>query len=142
MAKKISGYVKLQVPAGQASPSPPIGPALGQAGLNIMDFCKAFNAKTEKLEKGMPCPVVITVFQDKSFEFIVKKPPASFYIKKEVNIKKGSGQTGIADPVATISKEQLLKIAKEKMPDLNTSDPEAASKIIAGTARSMGVEVK
>ena len=142
MAKKITGYVKLQVPAGSASPSPPIGPALGQAGLNIMDFCKAFNAQTEKLEKGMPCPVVITVFQDKSFEFIVKKPPASFYIKKEVNIKKGSGQTGISDPVASISKEQLLKIAQEKMPDLNTSDPEAASKIIAGTARSMGVEVK
>ncbi len=142
MAKKITGYVKLQVPAGSASPSPPIGPALGQAGLNIMEFCKAFNAETEKLEKGMPCPVVITVFQDKSFEFIVKKPPASFYIKKEVNIKKGSGQTGIADPVASISKEQLLKIVKEKMPDLNTSDPEAASKIIAGTARSMGVDVK
>ena len=142
MAKKITGYVKLQVPAGQASPSPPIGPALGQAGLNIMDFCKAFNGQTEKLEKGMPCPVVITVFQDKSFEFIVKKPPASFYIKKEVNIKKGSGQTGIADPVAKISKDQLLKIAAEKMPDLNTSDPEAASKIIAGTARSMGIEVK
>ena len=142
MAKKITGYVKLQVPAGSASPSPPIGPALGQAGLNIMDFCKAFNAQTEKLEKGMPCPVVITVFQDKSFEFIVKKPPASFYIKKEINIKKGSGQTGIAEPIASISKEQLLKIAKEKMPDLNTSDPEAASKIIAGTARSMGVEVK
>ena len=142
MAKKITGYVKLQVPAGQASPSPPIGPALGQAGLNIMDFCKAFNAQTEKLEKGMPCPVVITVFQDKSFEFIVKKPPASFYIKKEVNVKKGSGQTGIAEPITSISKEQLLKIAKEKMPDLNTTDPEAASKIIAGTARSMGIEVK
>ena len=142
MAKKITGYVKLQVPAGSASPSPPIGPALGQAGLNIMDFCKAFNAQTEKLEKGMPCPVVITVFQDKSFEFLVKKPPASYYIKKEVNIKKGSGQTGIADPVASISKEQLIKIAQEKMPDLNTSDTEAASKIIAGTARSMGVEVK
>ena len=142
MAKKITGYVKLQVPAGSASPSPPIGLALGQAGLNIMEFCKAFNAQTEKLEKGMPCPVVITVFQDKSFEFIVKKPPASFYIKKEVNIKKGSGQTGIADPVASISKEQLLKIAQEKMPDLNTTDTEAASKIIAGTARSMGVEVK
>ena len=142
MAKKITGYVKLQVPAAQASPSPPIGPALGQAGLNIMDFCKAFNSQTEKLEKGMPCPVVITVFQDKSFEFIVKKPPASFYIKKEVNLKKGSGQTGIADPVASITKEQLIKIANEKMPDLNTSDLEAASKIIAGTARSMGIEVK
>ena len=142
MAKEITGYVKLQVPAAQASPSPPIGPALGQAGLNIMDFCKTFNAQTEKLEKGMPCPVVITVFQDKSFEFVVKKPPASFYIKKEVNVKKGSGQTGIADPVASITKEQLIKIANEKMPDLNTSDPEAASKIIAGTARSMGIEVK
>ena len=142
MAKKITGYVKLQGPAGSASPSPPIGPALGQAGLNIMDFCKAFNGQTDKMEKGMPCPVVITVFQDKSFEFIIKKPPASFYIKKEINIKKGSGQTGIAEPVASISKEQLLKIAKEKLPDLNTSDPEAASKIIAGTARSMGVEVK
>ena len=142
MAKKITGYVKLQVPAGSASPSPPIGPALGQAGLNIMDFCKAFNTQTEKLEKGMPCPVVITVFQDKSFEFVVKKPPASFYIKKEVNVKKGSGQTGIADPVASITKEQLIKIANEKMPDLNTSDLEAASKIIAGTARSMGIEVK
>ena len=143
MAKKeISGYIKLQINGGQANPAPPVGPALGQRGINIMDFCKAFNGQTEKLEKGMPCPVVITVFQDKSFEFIVKKPPASFYIKKEVNIKKGSGQTGIAEPVASISKEQLLKIAQEKLPDLNTSDLEAASKIIAGTARSMGVEVK
>lgn len=142
MAKKITGYVKLQVPAGSASPSPPIGPALGQAGLNIMDFCKAFNAQTEKLEKGMPCPVVITVFQDKSFEFIVKKPPASFYIKKELNLKKGSGQTGIADPVASITQDQLIKIANEKMVDLNTTDPKAAAKIIAGTARSMGIEIK
>ena len=142
MAKKITGYVKLQVPAGSASPSPPIGPALGQAGLNIMDFCKAFNAQTEKLEKGMPCPVVITVFQDKSFEFIVKKPPASFYIKKELNLKKGSGQTGIADPVASITQDQLIKIANEKMVDLNTTNPKAAAKIIAGTARSMGIEIK
>ena len=142
MAKKITGYVKLQVPAGSASPSPPIGPALGQAGLNIMDFCKAFNAQTEKLEKGMPCPVVITVFQDKSFEFIVKKPPASFYIKKELNLKKGSGQTGIADPVASITQDQLIKIANEKMVDLNTTDQKAAAKIIAGTARSMGIEIK
>jgi large subunit ribosomal protein L11 len=141
MAKKIKGYVKLQVPAGQASPSPPIGPALGQAGLNIMDFCKNFNAKTEKLEKGMPCPVVITVYQDKSFDFIVKKPPASFYIKKEANVKKGSGTTGIEESIGKLSKEQLLKIAREKMPDLNTSNPEAAAKIIAGTARSMGIEV-
>ena len=141
MAKKITGYVKLQVPAGQASPSPPIGPALGQAGLNIMDFCKDFNAKTEKLEKGMPCPVIITVYQDKSFNFIIKKPPASFYIKKEVNLKKGSGTSGIADPVAKISLEQLKKIAEEKLPDLNTSDIDQAAKIIAGTAKSMGVEV-
>ncbi len=141
MAKKITGYVKLQVPAGQASPSPPIGPALGQAGLNIMDFCKAFNGKTENLEKGMPCPVVITVFQDKTFEFIIKKPPASFYIKKEANLKKGSGTTGIAEPVAKLNQKQLEKIANEKMSDLNTNSIEAASKIIAGTARSMGVEV-
>ncbi|PPR25299.1 MAG: 50S ribosomal protein L11 [Alphaproteobacteria bacterium MarineAlpha9_Bin4] len=141
MAKKITGYVKLQVPAGQASPSPPIGPALGQAGLNIMDFCKAFNAKTENLEKGMPCPVIITVYQDKSFEFIIKKPPASFYIKKEINLKKGSGSTGISEPVAKITKDQLKKIAEEKLPDLNTSDIDQAAKIIAGTARSMGVEV-
>ena len=141
MAKKISGYVKLQVPAGQASPSPPIGPALGQAGLNIMDFCKTFNAKTEKLDKGMPCPVVITVYKDKSFDFIIKKPPASFYIKKEANLKKGSGTTGIAEPVAKLSNEQLKKIAKEKMTDLNTKNIDAAAKIIAGTARSMGVEV-
>ena len=141
MAKKISGYVKLQVPAGEASPSPPIGPALGQAGLNIMDFCKNFNAKTEKLEKGMPCPVIITVYQDKSFEFIIKKPPASFYIKKEVNLKKGSGTTGISDPVAEISMDQLKKIAEEKLPDLNTNNIDQGVKIIAGTARSMGVEV-
>lgn len=141
MSKKITGFVKLQVPAGQASPSPPIGPALGQAGLNIMDFCKTFNSKTEALEKGMPCPVVITVYQDKSFDFVIKKPPASFYIKKELNLKKGSGTTGISEPLAKITKEQLLKIANEKMPDLNTDNAEAASKIIAGTARSMGIEV-
>ena len=141
MAKKINGYVKLQVPAGSASPSPPIGPALGQAGLNIMEFCKNFNAKTEKLEKGMPCPVVITVYADKSFEFIVKKPPVSYFIKKEANLKKGSGTTGISETVGKLSKAQLLKIASEKMPDLNTKNPEAAAKIIAGTARSMGIEV-
>ncbi len=141
MAKKIKGYVKLQVPAGQASPSPPIGPALGQAGLNIMDFCKDFNAKTDALDKGMPCPVVITVFQDKSFQFIIKKPPASFYVKREANIKKGSGTTGVSDPVAKISRDQLNKIAKEKMDDLNANSINAAAKIIEGTAKSMGVEV-
>ena len=142
MAKKIKGYVKLQVPAGQASPSPPIGPALGQAGLNIMDFCKDFNSKTEALDKGMPCPVVITVFQDKSFEFVIKKPPASFYIKKEANIKKGSGTTGISEAVGRLSREQLNKIAKEKMVDLNANSIEAAANIIAGTAKSMGIEIK
>ena len=141
MVKKIKGYVKLQVPAGQASPSPPIGPALGQAGLNIMDFCKDLNAKTESLDKGMPCPVVITVYQDKSFEFIIKKPPASFYIKREANLKKGSGTTGIAEPVGKLSKQQLNKIAKEKMVDLNANSIEAAASIIAGTAKSMGVEI-
>tara|TARA_X000000950_G_scaffold274414_1_gene359482 strand:+ start:862 stop:1293 length:432 start_codon:yes stop_codon:yes gene_type:complete len=142
MAKKIKGYVKLQVPAGQASPSPPIGPALGQAGLNIMDFCKDFNSKTEALDKGMPCPVVITVFQDKSFEFVIKKPPASFYIKKEANIKKGSGTTGISESVGRLTREQLNKIAKEKMVDLNANSIEAAANIIAGTAKSMGIEIK
>ena len=141
MVKKIKGYVKLQVPAGQASPSPPIGPALGQAGLNIMDFCKDFNAKTESLDKGMPCPVVITVYQDKSFEFIIKKPPASFYIKREANLKKGSGTTGIAEPVGKLSKQQLNKIAKEKMVDLNANSIEAAASIIAGTAKSMGIDI-
>ena len=109
--------------------------------LNIMDFCKDFNAKTEGLDKGMPCPVVITVYQDKSFEFIIKKPPASFYIKREANIKKGSGTTGIAEPIGKISKEQLNKIAKEKMADLNANSIEAAANIIAGTAKSMGVEI-
>ena len=142
MEKKIKGYVKLQVPAGQASPSPPIGPALGQAGLNIMDFCKSFNSKTENLEKGMPCPVIITVFQDKTFEFVIKKPPASFYIKKELSLKKGSGTSGISDPIAEITKAQLKKIAEEKLPDLNTNDLEQAAKIIGGTAKSMGIEVK
>ena len=142
MAKKIKGYVKLQVPAGQASPSPPIGPALGQAGLNIMDFCKDFNSKTEALDKGMPCPVVITVFQDKSFEFVIKKPPASFYIKREASIKKGSGTTGISEAVGKLSREQLNKIAKEKMVDLNANSIEAAANTIAGTAKSMGIEIK
>ncbi len=142
MAKKIKGYVKLQVPAGQANPSPPIGPALGQAGLNIMEFCKSFNAQTQKLEQGMPLPVVITVYQDKSFDFIVKKPPASFYIKRAAKLKKGSGATGISDSVGVLTLEQIKEIASEKMVDLNANDIDAAAKIIQGTARSMGVEVK
>ena len=142
MAKKIKGYVKLQVPAGQANPAPPIGPALGQAGLNIMEFCKSFNDKTQKLEKGMPLPVVITVYQDKSFDFIVKKPPASFYIKRAAKVKKGSGTTGISDPIASVTIDQIKEIASEKMVDLNANDIDAAAKIIQGTARSMGIEVK
>ena len=142
MAKKINGYVKLQVPAGKANPSPPIGPALGQAGLNIMEFCKAFNAQTQKLEQGMPLPVVITVYQDKSFTFIVKKPPASFYIKRAAKLKKGSGATGISDMVGSLTLDQVKEIASEKMVDLNANDIDAAAKIIQGTARSMGVEVK
>tara|TARA_B100001123_G_scaffold415256_1_gene515582 strand:+ start:291 stop:722 length:432 start_codon:yes stop_codon:yes gene_type:complete len=142
MEKEIQGYVKLQVPAGQANPSPPIGPALGQAGLNIMDFCKKFNEQTQSVEQGMPLPVVITVYKDKSFDFIVKKPPASFYIKREAKVKKGSGATGITDPVGTISAEKVKKIAEEKMPDLNAASIEAACKIIEGTAKSMGIEVE
>ena len=140
MAKKITGYVKLQVPAGQASPSPPIGPALGQAGLNIMDFCKTFNSQTEKLEKGMPCPVVITVYQDKTFTFIVKTPPAAVLIKKALGIPKGSGEPN-REKVGKLTRAQLEDIAKQKEPDLNSNDIDAAVLIIAGTARSMGVEV-
>ena len=141
MAKKIKGYVKLQVPAGQANPSPPIGPALGQAGLNIMEFCKAFNAETQSMEPGMPIPVVITAYQDRTFSFITKTPPAAVLIKEACNIKKGSGEPHI-NKVATITEAQVRQIAERKMPDLNANDLDAASKIIAGTARSMGVEVK
>ena len=142
MAKQISGYVKLLVPAGKANPSPPIGPALGQAGLNIMEFCKTFNAQTQKMEQGMPLPVVITVFKDKSFEFIIKKPPASFYIKRAANIKKGSGTTGLSEAVGSLTQNQVKEIAKEKMVDLNSESIDAAANIIIGTARSMGVEIK
>ena len=140
MAKKVKAIVKLQVPAGAANPSPPIGPALGQAGLNIMEFCKAFNAQTQQLEKGMPIPVVITAFQDASFEFITKTPPASFFLKKAAKIKKGSGLTG-RESAGSVTIAQCRDIAEQKMADLNAHDLDAAAEMIAGSARSMGLEV-
>ncbi|MBK8629935.1 MAG: 50S ribosomal protein L11 [Sphingomonadales bacterium] len=140
MAKKISGYIKLQVPAGSATPSPPIGPALGQRGVNIMEFCKAFNAATADLEKSMPIPTVITVYGDKSFSFITKTPPATFLIKKALNLKSGSKEPGKAS-AGTITRAQLADIAQQKMADLNANDLEAATKIIEGSARAMGLEV-
>ena len=140
MAKKIVGVIKLHVPAGKANPSPPIGPALGQRGLNIMEFCKAFNAATQNLDPGMPIPVVITAFGDRSFTFVTKSPPAAVLIKQAVGIEKGSAEPH-RDKVAQISQDQLRAIAEKKMKDLNASDLDAAAKIIAGTARSMGVEV-
>ena len=141
MAKKIETYIKLQVPAGQANPSPPVGPALGQHGLNIMDFCKAFNAQTQSLENGMPVPVVITVYSDRSFTFITKTPPASVLLKKAAGIKKGSG-TPNTMKVGKVTRAQLEEIANVKMQDLNAADLDAAVQIIAGSARSMGLEVE
>ena len=140
MAKEILGLIKLQIPAGGANPSPPVGPALGQRGLNIMDFCKAFNEKTKNF-MGKPVPVIITVFKDKKFDFIIKSPPASHFIKEAVKLKSGSNEPG-RNIVASISKKQLEEIAKKKMEDLNANDIEEAAKIIAGSARSMGIEVK
>ena len=140
MAKKVTGYIKLQVPAGQANPSPPIGPALGQAGLNIMEFCKAFNAQTQKMEQGMPIPVVITAYQDRTFTFITKTPPASYFLKKAANLETASKEPG-KDIVATVTKKQIREIAEKKMADLNTTDIEAACRMIAGSARSMGIQV-
>ncbi|MCB9978666.1 MAG: 50S ribosomal protein L11 [Rhodospirillales bacterium] len=140
MAKKVKGYINLQVPAGKANPSPPIGPALGQHGVNIMEFCKAFNAQTEKLESGMPIPVVITVFEDRSFTFIMKTPPASYFIKKAAKIEKASMTPGRGF-VAKITTSQVREIAKAKEKDLNAASIEAGMKIIEGSARSMGVEV-
>jgi large subunit ribosomal protein L11 len=140
MAKKISGYIKLQVPAGAANPSPPIGPALGQRGVNIMEFCKAFNAATDSLEKGMPIPTVITVYGDKSFSFITKTPPASYLIKKAANLKSGSKEPGKTS-AGKIARSKLAEIAQVKMADLNANDIEQATKIIEGSARSMGLEV-
>jgi large subunit ribosomal protein L11 len=141
MAKKVQGYVKLQVPAGQANPSPPIGPALGQQGVNIMEFCKQFNAQTQSLEKGLPIPVVITVYSDRSFTFIMKTPPASVLIRKAIGIEKGSGTPNSAK-VGRISRKQLEDIAKTKTPDLTAADLDAAVRTIAGSARSMGVDVE
>lgn len=140
MAKKVQAYVKLQVKAGEANPSPPIGPALGQQGVNIMEFCKSFNAKSQNIEKGMPVPVVITVYSDKSFTFIMKTPPASVLIRKELKLAKGSTNPG-KEIVATITREQLEKIATIKQPDLTASDLEAGVRSVAGTARSMGIKV-
>ncbi|WP_218814444.1 50S ribosomal protein L11 [Rickettsiella endosymbiont of Dermanyssus gallinae] len=141
MAKKIQAYVKLQVKAGEANPAPPIGPALGQQGVNIMEFCKAFNARTQKDEKGMPMPVIITVYSDRSFTFVIKTPPASYLVLKAVGISKGSS-TPNKDKVGKITRKQLEEIATIKMPDLTATDLDAAVRTIAGTARNMGVEVE
>ena len=140
MAKKITGYVKLQVPAGSANPSPPIGPALGQRGLNIMEFCKAFNAKTAQMEKGTPIPVIITAYQDRSFTFEMKQPPVSYFLKKASGIQSGSKTTGRGF-VGKVSKSQIKEIAERKMPDLNCATIEAAAAMIEGSARSMGLQV-
>lgn len=141
MAKKVTAYVKLQVAAGKANPSPPVGPALGQHGVNIMDFCKAFNAQTQNLEPGLPTPVVITVYADRSFTFITKTPPAAVLLRKAAQIAKGSA-TPHTDKVAKLSREQIEEIARIKMPDLTAADLEAAVRTIAGTARSSGIEVE
>ena len=140
MAKKIQAYVKLQVPAGKANPSPPIGPALGQQGVNIMEFCKQFNAATQELEKGMPLPTVITVFADRSFTFVTKTPPATYLIKKAMGLKSGSKEPGKIS-AGTIKRSQLSEIAEAKMKDLNANNLEAATKIIEGSARAMGIQV-
>ncbi|EIC30992.1 MAG: 50S ribosomal protein L11 [Methylomicrobium sp.] len=141
MAKKITAYIKLQVKAGEANPSPPVGPALGQRGVNIMEFCKAFNAKTQDVEKGLPLPVVITVYSDRSFTFITKTPPATILLKKASGIKSGSSNPN-TKKVGTVTRAQLEEIAKTKMEDLNAADLEAAVKTIAGSARSMGLNVE
>ncbi len=141
MAKKVQGYIKLQIPAGQANPSPPVGPALGQQGVNIMEFCKAFNAQTQSLEKGLPTPVIITVYSDRSFTFILKTPPASVLLRKALGIEKGSGTPNTAK-VGKVTRKQLEDIAKTKMPDLTAANLDAAVRTIAGSARSMGVDVE
>jgi large subunit ribosomal protein L11 len=141
VAKKIETYIKLQVPAGKANPSPPVGPALGQHGMNIMDFCKMFNAQTQGMEPNLPVPVVITVYSDKSFTFIIKTPPASFLLKKAAGLAKGSGIPNI-DKVGKVNRQQMEEIAKAKEPDLTAADMDAAVRTIAGTARSMGIETE
>ena len=140
MAKKIVGFIKLQIPAGKANPSPPVGPALGQRGLNIMEFCKAFNAATQKLEPGMPIPVVITAYADRTFSFITKMPPVSYFIVKAAGVAKGSKEPG-RSKVGKLTKTQIKEIAEKKMPDLNCATVEAAMQMVAGQARSMGIDV-
>jgi len=141
MAKKIQGYIRLQIPAGQANPSPPVGPALGQQGVNIMEFCKAFNADTQSLEQGMPIPVVITVYADKSFSFITKTPPASYFLKKAAGLPKAANNPG-RETAGSVTMAQVREIAEQKMVDLNANDIDAAAQMIAGSARSMGIEVR
>ena len=141
MAKKVAGSLKLQVPAGKANPSPPVGPALGQRGINIMEFCKAFNAKTQEMEAGAPCPTIITYYVDKSFTFEVKTPPASYYLKKAAKLPSGANMPG-RETVGSVSTKQVREIAELKMKDLNANDVEGAMQIILGSARSMGIEVK
>ncbi len=140
MAKKVTGFIKLQIPAGQANPSPPVGPALGQAGLNIMEFCKNFNASTQNLEQGMPIPVVITAYHDRTFAYVTKTPPASFFLKKAAGLDKGSQTPGRA-PAGQVTLAQCREIAEQKMVDLNAVDLDAAATMIAGSARSMGIQV-
>ena len=141
MAKKIVGMIKLQVPAGKANPSPPIGPALGQRGLNIMEFCKAFNAQTQNLEPGMPIPVVITAYADRSFTFVTKTPPAAYFLKKAARVEKGSQTTGKGGSVGRVTMAQIREIAEQKMVDLNANDLDAACRMVIGSARSMGLDV-
>jgi large subunit ribosomal protein L11 len=141
MAKKVVGIIKLHVPAGKANPSPPIGPALGQRGLNIMEFCKAFNAATQNLEPGMPIPVVITAFGDRSFTFVTKSPPNSYFLKKAAGIEKGSQTSGKGNPVGRVTTAQIREIAEQKMQDLNAKDIDGACRMLIGSARSMGLEV-
>jgi large subunit ribosomal protein L11 len=140
MAKEVKGYIKLQIPAGKANPAPPIGPALGQAGVNIMDFCKKFNAETQKIEAGTPIPVVISVYKDRSFTFITKQPPVSYYLKKAAKLKKGASETG-KSLVGKVTMTQIREIAKDKMVDMNANDIDAACRMIAGSAVSMGIQV-
>ena len=141
MAKKITGYIKLQVPAGIANPAPPIGPALGQRGVNIMEFCKAFNAATQNLEPGMPIPVVITAYADRSFAFVTKSPPNSYFLKKAAGVEKGSQTTGKGRPVGQVTMAQIREIAEQKMQDLNANDLDGACRMLIGSARSIGLEV-
>jgi large subunit ribosomal protein L11 len=140
MAKKIAGYIKLEIPAGQANPSPPVGPALGQRGLNIMEFCKAFNAATQNMEQGTPTPVIITAYADRTFSFITKTPPTSYFLKKAVGLEKGAGAVG-RETVGKVTMAQVREIAEKKMPDLNANDIDAACKMVMGSARSMGLVV-